>query len=114
MNGKALNADMYLNLIKGLIGALNSGNVPNIENTWLSMCKVESYKAFEEAEQLYENYLKEKLENTDDNLEDIHKEAKENAINLFNKKALGDVREEYLKQLKNKIKEKFNNNSRIK
>ena len=108
MNGKALNADMYLNLIKGLIGALNSGNVPNIENTWLSMCKVESYKAFEEAEQLYENYLKEKLENTDDNLEDIHKEAKENAINLFNKKALGDVKEEYLKQLKNKIKEKFN------
>ena len=108
MNGKALNSDMYLNLIKGLISALNSGNVPNIENTWLSMCKVESYKAFEEAEQLYENYLKEKLENTDDNLDDIHKEAKENAINLFNKKALGDVKEEYLKQLKNKIKEKFN------
>ena len=107
MNGKALNADMYLNLVKGLIGALNSGNVPNIENTWLSMCKVESYKAFEEAEQLYENYLKEKLENTDDNLEDIHKEAKENAINLFNKKALGDVAQDYLKQLKNKIKEKY-------
>ena len=108
MNGKALNADMYLNLVKSLIGELNSGNVPNIENTWLSMCKVESYKAFEEAEQLYENFLKEKLENTDDNLDDIHKEAKENAINLFNKKALGDVKEDYLKQLKNKIKEKFN------
>ena len=108
MNGKALNADMYLNLVKGLIGALNSGNVPNIENTWLSMCKVESYKAFEEAEQLYENYLKEKLENTDDNLDDIHREAKETAIKLFNKKALGEVKDEYLKQLKNKIKEKFN------
>ena len=108
LNGKPLNSDMYLNLIKGLIGALNSGDVPNIENTWLSMCKVESYKAFEEAEQMYENTLKEKLENTDYSLEDIHKEAKELAIELFNKKALGDVAQDYLKQLKNKIKEKYN------
>ena len=107
MNGKALNSEMYLNLVKGLIGALNSGNVPNIENTWLSMCKVESYKAFEEAEQLYEKILKEKCENTDEPLEDIHKEAKEAAINYFNQKALGDIAKDYLKQLKNKIKEKY-------
>ena len=58
MNDTGLNGNMYLNLVKGLISALNSGNVPNIENTWLSMCKVESYKAFEEAEIFYENYLK--------------------------------------------------------
>jgi hypothetical protein len=47
LNNKPLNGEMYLNLVKSLIAALNSGNVPNIENTWLSMCKVESYKAFE-------------------------------------------------------------------
>jgi hypothetical protein len=98
---------MYLNLIKGLIGALNSGNVPNIENTWLSMCKAESYKAFEEAEQIYENYLKENLENTDDPLEDIHKNAKELALEHFKNKSLGEVAGEYLKQLKTKIKEKY-------
>jgi hypothetical protein len=107
LNGKPLNGEMYLNLVKGLIGALNSGNVPNIENTWLSMCKVESYKAFEEAEQIYENYLKENLDNTDDPLEDIHKEAKEQALEHFKQKALGDVAAEYLKQLKAKIKEKY-------
>ena len=107
MNGKPLNGEMYLNLVKGLIGALNSGNVPNIENTWLSMCKVESYKAFEEAEQIYENYLKENLDNTDDLLEDIHKEAKEQALEHFKSKALGDIAAEYLKQLKSKIKEKY-------
>ena len=66
LNGKALNKEMYLNLIKNLIGALNSGNVPNIENTWMSMCRVESYKAFEEAELIYENYLKENLGNSDE------------------------------------------------
>ena len=48
--GKALNSEMYLNLIKNLTDAMNKGNVPNIENTWMSMCKVESFKAFEEAE----------------------------------------------------------------
>ena len=107
LNGKPLNGEMYLNLVKGLIGALNSGNVPNIENTWLSMCKVESYKAFEEAEQIYENYLKENLENTDDPLEDIHKEAKEQALEHYKNKSLGEVAAEYLKQLKSKIKEKY-------
>ena len=107
LNGKPLNGEMYLNLVKGLIGALNSGNVPNIENTWLSMCKVESYKAFEEAEQIYENYLKENLDNTDDPLEDIHKEAKEQALEHFKQKALGEVAAEYLKQLKSKMKEKY-------
>ena len=107
LNGKPLNGEMYLNLIKGLIGALNSGNVPNIENTWLSMCKVESYKAFEEAEQIYENYLKENIDNTDDPLEEIHKEAKEQALEHFKQKALGEVANEYLKQLKSKMKEKY-------
>jgi len=107
LNGKPLNGEMYLNLVKGLIAALNSGKVPNIENTWLSMCKVESYKAFEEAEQIYENYLKENIENTDDPLEEIHKEAKEQALEHFKQKALGEVAGEYLKQLKGKIKEKY-------
>ena len=107
LNGKPLNGEMYLNLVKGLINSLNSGNVPNIENTWISMCKVESYKAFEEAEQIYENYLKENLDNTDDPLEDIHKEAKEQALEHFKSKALGEIAAEYLKQLKGKIKEKY-------
>ena len=71
------------------------------------MCKVESYKAFEEAEQIYENYLKENLDNTDDPLEEIQKEAKEQALEHFKNKALGEIASEYLKQLKSKVKEKY-------
>ena len=107
LNGKPLNGEMYLNLVRYLISALNSGNVPYIENIWISMCKVESYKAFEEAEQIYENYLKENLDYTDDPLEDIHKEAKEQALEHFKNKSLGEISQEYLKQLKGKIKEKY-------
>ena len=50
------------------------------------MCRVESYKAFEEAELLYENYWKENLGNSNDSLDEIHKEAKEKAFELFKKK----------------------------
>lgn len=107
LNGKALNSQMYLGLIKNLIGAINSGSVPNIENTWMSMCKVESYKAFEEAEAIYESYLKENLGNVDESLEQIHKDAKDKALELFKKKALGEAANEYGKQLKSKIKEKY-------
>ena len=81
--------------------------IPNIENTWMSMCRVESYKAFEEDELIYENYLKENLGNSDETLEEIHKEAKEKALDVFKKKALGDAAIEYGKQLKAKIKEKY-------
>ena len=51
--------------------------------------------------------MKENLDNTDDPLEEIHKEAKEQALEHFKSKALGDISQEYLKQLKSKIKEKY-------
>jgi len=42
---------------------MNDGAVPNIENTWNNMCKIESNKAFNEAESLYENILRDNFEN---------------------------------------------------
>lgn len=86
--------------------------MPNIENTWISMCKVECYKAFEESEQIYENLIRENLNTnglTDQpDLVKFHQEAKAKALAIFKSKAFGDVAEEYSKMLKEKIKEKFN------
>ena len=105
LNGKALNGEMYLNFIKGLIGALNSGNVLIIENIWLSICKAEIHKAFEEAEQIYEDYF----DDVDDTLDNIYKESKKAALEHFNKKVFGfgEIAEEYKEKLKIKIKEKY-------
>ena len=77
------------------------------------MFRVESYKAFEEAELIYENYLKENLGNSDETLEEIHEETKEKALDVFKKKALGDAAIEYGKQLKAKIKEKYSYYSKL-
>ena len=85
--------------------------IPNIENTWVSMCKVESHKALDDAERVYEDYLKEKLDSmvvNEQNFKTIHKEAKEKCIEMFRKKAVGEVAVEYEKILKAKIKDKFN------
>ena len=85
--------------------------IPNIENTWVSMCKVESHKALDDAERYYEDYLKDKLESmvvNEQNFKTIHKEAKEKCLEIFRKKAVGDVAQEYERILKTKIKDKFN------
>ena len=85
--------------------------IPNIENTWVSMCKVESHKALDDAERFYEDYLKDKLDTmvvNEQNFKTIHKEAKDKCIEIFRNKAVGDIAQEFEKHLKNKIKEKFN------
>jgi len=79
------------------------------------MCKVECQKSFELAEQIYESYLIENLGeshqtggvNTSEFIYGVHKVAKENALAIFKKKALGDNLEEYLLKLKGLFKEKL-------
>jgi len=115
--GKPLTGDMYLNIIKSIINAMNSGKVPNIDTTWNNMCKVESYKAFEEAEREYEKLIRNQLENingiNDQILKKIHHEAKTKAIEIFDTKALGEAAKEFQIQLKLKIKEKFSYYSKL-
>ncbi len=45
MNGKFLNGGMLIELCKAYIQAMNTGNMPNIENAWTYLCKNESHKA---------------------------------------------------------------------
>jgi hypothetical protein len=113
-NKKVLTGDMYLNMINSFIEAINKGAVPNIENTWSSMCKVECQKALEISEAIYESYLKDNLGdtlsgtiNTIEYIQGVHRVAKENALATFKKKSLGDSNEDYVQQLKGVFKEKL-------
>jgi len=115
--GKPLNGEMYLNIIKSVINSMNSGKVPSIDSTWNNMCKIESYKAFEEAQREYEKFVKDQLDNTNGinevMLKKIHSEAKIKSFETFDKKALGDASKEFFTQLKLKLKEKFSYYSKI-
>ncbi len=110
IKSKALNGEMYLGIVKNLINCINSGRVPNIENTWTSMCKVESFKAFEEAEKIYEIIMKENIDSagfSEEILKKIHTEAKEKSIAAFRSKSVGEVAIDYEKILKSKIKDRL-------
>ena len=94
---------------------MNSGLVPNIETTWMNLCKSESSKAFEESEKLYESVITEKLKSAilnNQNFISIHQEAKKKSIDVFKKKSVGEVANDYEKMLKKKIKEKFDSYSK--
>jgi hypothetical protein len=96
---------------------MNSGTVPNIESTWTSMCKFESCKAFEQAQAVYDDFIRE-IFNThgisdNETFKSYHGQAKEESLKIFKSKALGEASEEYSKLLKEKIKEKYNYYSKL-
>lgn len=47
INGKNLNGDMFWNLCKSYVDAINQGAIPSIENSWAYICKNECLKATE-------------------------------------------------------------------
>ena len=95
---------------RSYINAMNTGLVLNIENTWMNLCKSENSKAFEDSEKLYESAIGEKLKsaiNNNHNFFSIHQDAKKKSLDLFKKKSIGEIANDYEKMLKKKIKEKF-------
>ena len=111
LNNRNLNGEMYVNLMKSYVGAINNGAVPNIENAWTYICKNECMKAMYDAMETYDKMIKEILHNklpmTFDELKICHKMAKEQALSNYKKKAIGDVSEEFLKEFSKKIKQKL-------
>jgi len=90
---------MYVSLIHSYLAAINNGSVPNIENAWNYLCKDECIKAVNQAYDAYDRTLKElllpKIPTTIEDMKMAHKTAKENAIEAFRKKAIGEISEEF-------------------
>lgn len=47
---------------RSIIGSINDGAIPSIDSTWNMMCKIETNKALELAEKIYDDYIKEKYD----------------------------------------------------
>lgn len=113
MNGKILNGPMYAELVRSYITAINEGAVPNIENAWSYVCRNECMKAMMEGIETYDSLAREVMNNklplTLEDLKNYHSQGKEKAFNLFKKKAIGEAADEYVKELRKKIKLKYTN-----
>jgi len=111
MEGKKLNGEMLVNLALNYVESINKGIVPNIESAWTYICKNECLKASFEAYDKFEKNLQENFELRtpmfEDELQEVFKEAKKYAMEEFSKVAVGEVKEEYMKELKEKIRNRY-------
>jgi hypothetical protein len=111
INGKKLSGAMMCNLAESYVQAINNGAVPNIESAWNYICKSECGKAIDESLAKFENILKEnvsyRIPIEEEELKETYQEAKREAMQLFQKKAVGSAAEEYIKELKLKMKQLY-------
>ena len=95
---------MLYNLAKSYVDSINAGAVPSIESSWSYICKNECQKAMMDAQQVFEKLFydeySERCPMIEADLRRIFKEAKAQAMSLFNKTAVGEVKDEYYTQLK--------------
>lgn len=112
MHGKKLNGLMLYNLALSYVDSINKGVVPNIESAWSYICKNECQKAQQESYDKFEQSFLENFELRspvfDDELKEIYLDAKKLALDEFGKVAVGEVQRQYLVELKDKIKHKYN------
>lgn len=104
MNGKRINGQMFYGLVQSYVSAINQGAVPNIENAWNYICKNECLKALHESLSHFEKQMHDiyqtKFPLFDEELKECYQEAKKSAIELFKKKKVGDVGDDFMNELK--------------
>lgn len=111
LNGKNLNGAMFWNLMASYVEAINKGAIPSIESSWSYICKNECLKAADDSYDMFMRILNEEGQDGpyyDNELKDIFSHAKKEALDFFNKKAVGEVKLDFLNDLKEKMKSKFN------
>lgn len=109
-NGIKLNSESYLGIVTEYISVMNSGKLPTIDSIWNNICKYESQKALDQAENIYEDFLHENLNKKcvdDCEIEKLHVQAKQISLDVFRRKSLGDISNTIRKTLKKKIDEKL-------
>ena len=111
LNSKPLNGEMLFNLAKSYVDSINSGAVPSIESSWSYICKNECQKAVMDAYQIFEhqfyNEFQEKCPMIEQDLKQIYKSSKSEAMKSFEKQAVGEVKDEFYSQLKNQMLQKY-------
>lgn len=110
LNNKILNGEMFCNVMRSYVNAINSGAVPVIENAYNLMCKNECQRALNNSLAKYislmDRDVKKQIPMDASELNNHHKETRKIALRSFHESAFGMYSEEYLTELKNQIKEK--------
>jgi len=103
---------MFWNLMKSYVDAINQGAIPSIESSWSYICKNECLKALDDSFDMFSKHLDEELQTGgsyyENELKDIYNSSKKVALDHFEKVAVGDVKAQYVEDLKEKMKQRYN------
>lgn len=107
LNGRAMTGEMLAGLLHTYTQAINEGVVPSIESAWTYISAGACEKAFHEAVEVYNEAVGKGVEGNfpllEQELKDIHRIAKTDALDTFEAKAFGDEKDSYSRQLRVKL-----------
>jgi len=111
INGKPLNGTMFWNLMTSYVDAINKGAIPSIESSWAYICKNECLKAVDDSYDIFGKAISDDTKNGgpffENELKDFYSSAKKKALQFFTKVAVGDVKEDFLDNLKKKMTNRY-------
>lgn len=107
LNGRAMTGEMLAGLLHTYTQAINEGVVPSIESAWTYISAGACEKAFHEALDTYNEAVTRGIDGNfpllEQELKEIHRTAKTDALEIFEAKAFGDEKESYGRQLRVKL-----------
>jgi len=105
--GNSLNGAMLVELARNYVKAINDGGIPVIRTAWENVVEIECGKAVQNSVKLYTEkfaeIIKEKEILEEDEFEKTHREVETQAIELFQKKAVGEDTNRFREELKQGI-----------
>jgi len=107
VNGKKLNGPMLADLCVAYTDAINTGQVPSIDNAWTYVCKSQCENALCEAQKTFEENIKEKLTSklplSEQKIKEEFEMIKNEAIGKFKGKLISSISGEEELALKNML-----------
>ena len=107
LNGQLLNGEMFINLLISYVTMINKGAVPIIKSAWTYMCENETKRAQENSVEIFTKQMsniENKLPMDENDLRNLCRKLKKEAIENYNNSAIGDFDNSMLKKLKNELK----------
>ncbi|CDW76855.1 guanylate-binding n-terminal domain containing protein [Stylonychia lemnae] len=111
LNSKFITGEMLLELCYAYTDAINTGTLPNIQNAWSYVCQNECQRAINDSISSYEQQIRKVLERAkaecnEELISKDHRHIKEQAVQNFKQKAVGQEIQEFELQLRDGISKK--------
>nr|XP_028595909.1 guanylate-binding protein 1-like [Podarcis muralis] len=106
---RVVTGTMLASLAKTYVNAINSGDVPCLQNAVLALSQIENSAAVHDAISCYEERMQQLLQLPTDTLEELlraHAKCEREAIDVFIARAFGDNIKQFQEELENKLNQK--------